>query len=148
MSTQEGRGPSVVIVGGGVGGIAAARKLARTPVKVTLVDARNYYLFQPLIYEVAGAILNVEDITHSIRGLLHGHGNARFRLATADWARGDEELRAFQDTIFLQDKPVLESQRPVSLPLDLRAELHTAADKASSFYRRYLKGLGITVGVC
>lgn len=71
-----------------------------------------------------------------------------FRLATADWARDEAELRAFQDTIFLQDKPVLESQRPKALPLDLRAELHTAADKASSFYRRYLKGLGITVGVC
>lgn len=71
-----------------------------------------------------------------------------FRLATADWTRDEAELRAFQDTIFLQDKPVLESQRPKALPLDLRAELHTAADKASSFYRRYLKGLGITVGVC
>ena len=71
-----------------------------------------------------------------------------FRLATADFERDDASLQAFQDTIFLQDKPVLESQRPKSLPLDLRAELHTAADKASSFYRRYLKGLGITVGVC
>jgi len=71
-----------------------------------------------------------------------------FRLATADWTRDEPALRAFQDTIFLQDKPVLESQRPKALPLDLRAELHTAADKASSFYRRYLKGLGITVGVC
>ncbi|MDM0115905.1 aromatic ring-hydroxylating dioxygenase subunit alpha [Variovorax sp. J22R133] len=71
-----------------------------------------------------------------------------FRLATADFERDDAALQAFQDTIFLQDKPVLESQRPKRLPLDLRAEMHTAADKASSFYRRYLKGLGITVGVC
>lgn len=71
-----------------------------------------------------------------------------FRLAIADWQRSEAELRQFQDTIFLQDKPVLESQRPKALPLDLRAELHTAADKASSFYRRYLKGLGITIGVC
>jgi hypothetical protein len=43
---------------------------------------------------------------------------------------------------------VLESQRPRSLPLDLRVELHTAADKASSFYRRYLRERGITFGVC
>lgn len=70
-----------------------------------------------------------------------------FRLATADFARDDAQLRAFQDTIFLQDKPVLESQRPRSLPLDLGAELHTAADKASSFYRRFLRERGITVGV-
>ncbi len=85
--------PSVVIVGGGMGGIAAARKLARARVDVTLVDARNYYLFQPLVYEVAGAILNVEDITHSIRGLLRGQRNARFRLAAAtDADLGRHEL--------------------------------------------------------
>jgi phenylpropionate dioxygenase-like ring-hydroxylating dioxygenase large terminal subunit len=71
-----------------------------------------------------------------------------FRLATADFARDDAQLRAFQDTIFLQDKPVLESQQPKRLPLDLRAELHTAADKASSFYRRHLLARGITFGVC
>ncbi len=71
-----------------------------------------------------------------------------FRLAMADFERDDAQLRAFQDTIFLQDKPVLESQRPRSLPLDLRAELHTAADKASSFYRRHLRARGITFGVC
>ena len=71
-----------------------------------------------------------------------------FRLATADFERDDAALRAFQDTIFLQDKPVLESQRPKCLPLDLRAELHTVADKASSLYRRHLKMRGITFGVC
>lgn len=71
-----------------------------------------------------------------------------FRLAVADFASADDKLRAFQDTIFLQDQPVLESQRPKLLPLDLRAELHTAADRASSAYRRYLSRLGITFGVC
>jgi NADH dehydrogenase len=73
-----------------MGGIAAARKLARAPVEVALVDARNYYLFQPLIYEVANALLNVEDVAHSIRGLLRGRRNAHFRLGTAsnvDWHR-------------------------------------------------------------
>jgi phenylpropionate dioxygenase-like ring-hydroxylating dioxygenase large terminal subunit len=71
-----------------------------------------------------------------------------FRLATADFERDAAALRAFQDTIFLQDKPVLESQQPKRLPLDLRAELHTVADKASSLYRRQLKMRGITFGVC
>ena len=83
VSGRGGRVPKVVIVGGGMGGIAAARKLARAPVEVTLVDARNYYLFQPLIYQVAGGMSNVEDLTHSIRGLLRGQGNVGFRLATA-----------------------------------------------------------------
>jgi phenylpropionate dioxygenase-like ring-hydroxylating dioxygenase large terminal subunit len=71
-----------------------------------------------------------------------------FRFATADFERDEAALRAFQDTIFLQDKPVLESQSPKRLPLDLRAELHTVADKASSTYRRHLKTRGITFGVC
>ena len=82
--------PRVVIVGGGMGGIQAAKTLARAPVDVTLVDQRNYYLFQPLIYEVATALLNVEDVAHSIRGLLRGRRNVHFRLGTAssvDWHR-------------------------------------------------------------
>lgn len=71
-----------------------------------------------------------------------------FRLAVADFDSPDEKLRAFQDTIFRQDQPVLESQHPKRLPLDLRAELHTSADRASSAYRRYLSRLGITFGAC
>ncbi len=71
-----------------------------------------------------------------------------FRLAVADFDSPDEKLRSFQHTIFTQDQPVLESQMPQCLPLDLRAELHTAADKASSAYRRFLRQSGITFGVC
>ncbi|HEY0200811.1 MAG TPA: aromatic ring-hydroxylating dioxygenase subunit alpha [Burkholderiaceae bacterium] len=71
-----------------------------------------------------------------------------FRLAVADFESTDEKLRAFQHTIFTQDQPVLESQQPKRLPLDLRAELHTAADKASSSYRRFLKEHGIAFGTC
>ena len=71
-----------------------------------------------------------------------------FRLAVADTAPDEVALRAFQDTIFLQDKPVLESQSPRLLPLTPGAELHTAADKASVAYRRHLSQLGITFGVC
>jgi phenylpropionate dioxygenase-like ring-hydroxylating dioxygenase large terminal subunit len=70
-----------------------------------------------------------------------------FRLGLADFESSDEHLRDFQHAIFMQDKPVLESQSPKLLPLDLRAELHTSADKVSSAYRRYLKQLGITFGV-
>jgi phenylpropionate dioxygenase-like ring-hydroxylating dioxygenase large terminal subunit len=71
-----------------------------------------------------------------------------FRLAVADFESTDEKLCAFQDTIFRQDQPVLESQSPRCLPLDPRAELHSAADRASSAYRRYLSRMAITFGVC
>lgn len=71
-----------------------------------------------------------------------------FRLAVADFDSSDEDLRSFQHTIFTQDQPVLESQLPKALPLDPRAELHSAADRMSNMYRRYLKESGITFGVC
>ena len=71
-----------------------------------------------------------------------------FRLAVGDFESSDSKLRDFQRSIFMQDKPVLESQIPKLLPLDLRAELHTPADKASSAYRRHLTQLGIIFGVC
>jgi phenylpropionate dioxygenase-like ring-hydroxylating dioxygenase large terminal subunit len=71
-----------------------------------------------------------------------------FRLAVADFDSSDDQLRAFQHTIFTQDQPVLVSQRPKRLPLDLRAESHTAADRVSSAYRRFLQDSGITFGVC
>ena len=70
------------------------------------------------------------------------------RMAMTDFDSPDSALQSFQNTIFGQDQPVLESQSPKRLPLDLRAELHTVADKASSAYRRYLRESNITFGVC
>jgi phenylpropionate dioxygenase-like ring-hydroxylating dioxygenase large terminal subunit len=71
-----------------------------------------------------------------------------FRLAVADFATDAAQLQAFQHTIFTQDQPVLESQRPACLPLDPRAEAHTATDKASAAYRRFLRQAGIRFGTC
>ncbi|MBO9515617.1 MAG: aromatic ring-hydroxylating dioxygenase subunit alpha [Variovorax sp.] len=89
-----------------------------------------------------------ESIALYICPMEHERCRVWFRFATSDFDRDAASVRAFQDTIFLQDKPVLESQGPKRLPLDLRAELHTVADKASSLYRRQLKSRGITFGVC
>ncbi len=65
-----------------------------------------------------------------------------------NYGHGDpeEKFRDFQDTIFYQDKAVLESQRPRCLPLDPGAELHQPADKASNVYRRWLKEMGLSYG--
>lgn len=89
-----------------------------------------------------------ESIALFINPLAPEASRVWFRLAVADFDSPDERLRAFQHTIFTQDQPVLESQQPRRLPLDLRAELHTAADKSSSLYRRFLRESGITFGVC
>ena len=71
-----------------------------------------------------------------------------FRLAVADFESTDEQLQTFQHTIFVQDQPVLESQLPKALPLDPRAEMHSAADRMSSAYRRFLKAQEIAFGTC
>jgi phenylpropionate dioxygenase-like ring-hydroxylating dioxygenase large terminal subunit len=58
----------------------------------------------------------------------------------------EEELVAWQDRIFAQDQPILESQRPELLPLDLQAELHLRSDRTAIAYRRWLNQLGLTFG--
>jgi len=79
------------------------------------------------------------------------HSRVWFRLAMNDFDSPDSKLRGFQDIIFAQDKPVLESQQPRRLPISDDApvrELHSAADRSSAAYRRYLRERGITFGTC
>ncbi len=71
----------VVIIGGGFGGLSAARELAREPVHVTLVDRSNHHLFQPLLYQVAMAGLSPGEIAVPIRAVLHRQENVRVLLA-------------------------------------------------------------------
>jgi flavin-dependent dehydrogenase len=54
--------PRVVIVGGGFGGLCAARGLAGAPISVTLIDKRNYHLFRPMLYQVATGLLSADQI--------------------------------------------------------------------------------------
>ena len=67
--------PRVVVVGGGFGGVNAAKALAHMPVDVTVVDRRNYYVFQPLLYQVALAVLSPGDIAQPIRSILKHNRN-------------------------------------------------------------------------
>jgi NADH:ubiquinone reductase (H+-translocating) len=75
--------PHVVIIGGGFGGMAAARTLKRAPVRLTMVDRRNHHLFQPLLYQVATAALNPADIASPIRRILRRQRNASVILGEA-----------------------------------------------------------------
>src|SRR5262245_28934919 len=71
----------VVIVGGGFGGLFAARRLRRAPVRVTLVDRHNHHLFQPLLYQVATGILSEGEIAPPLRAVLHRQKNVEVELA-------------------------------------------------------------------
>jgi len=76
--------PHVVIVGGGFAGLNTARALAGAPVRVTLLDRRNYHLFQPLLYQVATAVLNPADIASPLRSVLRRAANVTVLLAGVD----------------------------------------------------------------
>ncbi len=73
--------PIVAIVGAGFGGLRAARALRDAPVRVVLIDRRNYHLFQPLLYQVATAGLSPDEIAHPVRAILRSQHNLEFRLA-------------------------------------------------------------------
>jgi len=75
--------PHVVVIGGGFGGLDAARALAGEAVTVTLIDRHNYHLFQPLLYQVATASLSPGDIASPIRWILRHQRNATVLLADA-----------------------------------------------------------------
>src|SRR5919201_4384486 len=70
----------VVIAGGGFGGLYAAQALRKAPVEVTLVDRRNFHLFQPLLYQVATGGLSPANIAAPLRGVLRRQRNARVLL--------------------------------------------------------------------
>ncbi len=69
--------PRVLVLGGGFGGIGAAQKLKKSPVDVVVVDKHDYHTFQPLLYQVATALLEQPAVAHPIRDLFHDQDNVR-----------------------------------------------------------------------
>ncbi len=87
--------PRIVIVGAGFGGLVAAKALRNLPAQVTVIDRRNYHLFQPLLYQVATAGLSPADIASPIRGILRDQANAEVlmaRVSDVDRARREVVL--------------------------------------------------------
>jgi NADH dehydrogenase len=81
MRTTNSTRPHVVIIGGGFGGLTAARAFRHSAVDVTLIDRNNHHVFQPLLYQVATATLNPSDITAPIRHVLRRQRNATVLMA-------------------------------------------------------------------
>ncbi len=78
----ETRRPRVVVIGAGFAGLNAARALAKAPADITLVDRNNYHMFQPLLYQVATAGLEPDEIVHPVRDLIRTRRNISFYLGT------------------------------------------------------------------
>ena len=104
--------PRVVIVGGGFGGLAAAKALRRAPVNVLLIDRSNHHVFQPLLYQVATAVLAPSQIASPLRGLLAEHENTTVMLGSVTGVdpaernvtvdtRDEKELRIAYDYLVL-----------------------------------------------
>ena len=83
MKIHQRNLPRVVIIGGGFGGLEAAKALRKMDVRVTLLDRQNHHLFQPLLYQVATAALSPADIAEPLRHILRKQENAEVILGEA-----------------------------------------------------------------
>jgi NADH dehydrogenase len=94
---KKGNGKRVVIIGGGFGGLQAAKALANKPVEVTLIDRKNHHTFQPLLYQVATAVLSPGEIASPIRRILHRYKNIEVVLGEAVGFDKEKHLVKLQD---------------------------------------------------
>src|SRR5680860_1387007 len=95
MSTEKP--PHVIVIGGGFGGLYSARALGGPDVRVTLIDRRNFHLFQPLLYQVATAALSPADIAAPIRHILRKQRNTSVILAEV------EDIDVARRAVILED---------------------------------------------
>ncbi len=100
----------VVVVGGGFGGLEAVKRLTKAPFEVTLVDCRNFHLFQPLTYQVATGGLSPGEVAYPLRTIFKRDGNVRVMLARV----ADFDLDGHQ----VQLRPVDGLPAPAAIPYD------------------------------
>src|SRR5262245_17651073 len=97
--------PHVVIVGGGFGGLAAAKALRKTPAKVTLIDRTNHHLFQPLLYQVATSVLTGGQVATPIRSILQNQKNTTVIMGEVTGIDKDQKCVIVSDAD-RQDAPI------------------------------------------
>ena len=139
------RWPHVVIVGGGFAGIKAAKRLAGQPVRVTLIDKRNFNLFQPMLYQVAAGLVAEADITIPLRQLFAKDANVQVLLGEVMDLDPNEKTIVFNNTHLRYDHLILaagsgstyfghEEWRPLAPPMKI-------LEHADEIRRRVLNAL-------
>jgi NADH dehydrogenase len=98
-SPAQPQRPQVVIIGGGFAGLYTAKHLKNVPVDITLIDKRNFHLFQPLLYQVATGSLSPADIASPLRGVLKGQKNVQVLMDEA------VDIDPHQQIVVLEDHP-------------------------------------------
>ena len=96
--------PHLVIIGGGFGGLTVAKALKNAPIKITLVDCQNHHLFQPLLYQVASAVLSPGDIAIPLRWVLRKQANTKILLAVVIYAQDTDNYTIFAISTLSSDK--------------------------------------------
>src|SRR5256884_1812011 len=84
--------PHLIIVGGGFGGLSAARALRGAAVRVTLIDKRNYHLFRPMLYQVATGLLSADEISGPLRSILSRQANVEVLMGEVSGVDTDKRL--------------------------------------------------------
>src|ERR1700741_1847686 len=97
--------PRIVILGGGFGGLAAAKALKNAPAEITLIDRTNHHLFQPLLYQVATSVLTPSQIGFPIRGILRKQKNTTVILGEVTGVDKDQK-RVFVTDADRQNVPI------------------------------------------
>lgn len=100
---SNGGTPKVVIIGAGFAGLYAAKALRDSPVRVQLIDQHNYHTFQPLLYQVATAMLEPEEVARTVRGIFQRQKNFSFHQGTVtgvDWERNEVRLHSGEPVPF------------------------------------------------
>jgi NADH dehydrogenase len=108
QNTNASHRPKVTIVGGGFAGINAAMALSKLPVDVTIVDRRNHHTFQPLLYQVALAVLSPAQIAQPIRSIVRGFSNTEVLMdEVTDIVAGSNQLKLASGATMAYDYLVL-----------------------------------------
>ncbi len=141
MPQHRSEPPHVVVIGGGFGGLCAARALGRAPVRVTLIDRRNHHLFQPLLYQVATGGLSPANIAAPLRALVRNQQNTRVLLQEVTGFDAHRRVVLLRDRLAEGQEPGSESSTELTYDYLIVATGAGQSYFGNDHWRRHAPGL-------